>query len=230
MNTIVSLDQVTRTYPLGETTVQALRGVSGEFEQGRIHTIVGPSGSGTSTLLHIVGCMDLPTSGEVRFDGQRLNDLSQRDLTRLRAEHIGFVFQAFHLTPILTVRDNVALALRFVGIPRREARRRVAATLEQVGLGHRLDHRPSQLSGGERQRVAVARALIKEPTLILADEPTGNLDTETGETVIDLLEAINRDHGTTVIMVTHDADIAARSDVVHTMRDGRIVGVRRLAA
>ncbi len=230
MNTIVSLDQVTRTYPLGEATVQALRGVSREFEQGRIHAIVGPSGSGKSTLLHIVGCMDLPTSGEVRFDGQRLNDLSQRDLTRLRAEHIGFIFQAFHLTPILTVRDNVALALRFVGIPRREARRRVAATLEQVGLGHRLDHRPSQLSGGERQRVAVARALIKEPTLILADEPTGNLDTETGETVIDLLEAINRDHGTTVIMVTHDADIAARSDVVHTMRDGRIVGVRRLAA
>jgi putative ABC transport system ATP-binding protein len=230
MNPILSLHNVTRTYPLGESTVHALRGVNVELERGSVHAIVGPSGSGKSTLLHIVGGMDLPTAGEVHFDGQRLDQLSARELTRLRARHVGFVFQAFHLTPILDVCGNVALALRFIGVPRREARRRAAAGLERVGLGHRLTHRPAQLSGGERQRVAVARALVKEPTVILADEPTGNLDTETGERVIDLLESVNRQFGTTVVMVTHDRDLAARADFVHRMRDGRLFGEENAAA
>ena len=182
MTSLISLRNIKKEYQLGETTVHALRGVDLEIERGEYYSIIGPSGSGKSTLLHILGCMDVPTSGEANLNGQALrqgsgqalNGTDEKALTQIRARDIGFIFQAFHLNPILTVRENVAIALRFLGVPKTEAQRRAEACLQKVGMGHRLDHYPSELSGGERQRVAIARALVKSPSLNLADEPTGN--------------------------------------------------------
>jgi putative ABC transport system ATP-binding protein len=222
MTSLISLRNIKKEYQLGETTVQALRGVDLEIERGAYYSIIGPSGSGKSTLLHILGCMDVPTSGEANLNGQPLNGASEKALTKIRAKDIGFIFQAFHLNPILTVRENVAIALRFLGVPKAEAHRRAEACLQKVGMGHRLDHYPSELSGGERQRVAIARALVKKPSLILADEPTGNLDTKRGMEVIELIRQINREEGTTIIQVTHDPEVAAMSDVIIKMRDGQI--------
>jgi putative ABC transport system ATP-binding protein len=223
MNSIIALQNVTKEYQLGQTTVAALRGVTLSLEQSQYYSIIGPSGSGKSSLLHIIGCMDLPTSGEIRLNGSSLNGLKEKDLTRIRAKEIGFIFQAFHLNPILTVRENVAIALRFLGVDKRTALEKAEQWLQKVGLGHRLNHYPSELSGGERQRVAIARAIVKKPALILADEPTGNLDTKTGREIIELLQQINREQNTTVVQVTHDMDIAQVSDTIFTLRDGTIV-------
>lgn len=222
MTSLISLRNITKEYQLGHITVRALRGIDLEIKRGVYYSIIGLSGSGKSTLLHILGCMDIPTSGEANLNGQTLNRINERALTKIRAKEIGFIFQAFHLNPILTVRENVAIALRFLDIPRAEANRQTEACLLRVGMADRLDHYPSELSGGERQRVAIARALVKNPDLILADEPTGNLDTKMGMEIIELIRQINHQEGTTIIHATHDPEVAAMGDVIIKMRDGRI--------
>jgi putative ABC transport system ATP-binding protein len=218
---IVAVD-VTRTYELDGVSVPALRGVSLSVEPTDYMAIVGTSGSGKSTLMHLLGGLDRPTSGTLMIGGRDVSTLSPAEMARLRNETIGFVFQSFHLLARTTARDNVALPLVYRGVGRRERRARAAAMLERVGLGHRLDHRPNQMSGGEQQRVAIARALVTGPSVLLADEPTGNLDSTTGASVLSLLESLNAD-GVAVVLVTHDRDVAARAHRQIVMQDGLIV-------
>jgi ABC-type lipoprotein export system ATPase subunit len=216
---IVELTGVTKGYP---GAVQALRGVDLRVEAGELMAIVGPSGSGKSTLLHLVGTLDRPSEGTVTIAGYDVARLSDRELSALRARHIGFVFQSYHLAEGVSALDNVADGLLYGGHPRRGRRERARAALERVGLGHRMHHRPHQLSGGERQRVAVARAVIGDPDLLLADEPTGNLDTAAGAEVLAVLGELNRS-GTTIAIITHDLDIADRAPRQVRLRDGLIV-------
>ncbi|GIJ48591.1 putative ABC transporter ATP-binding protein [Virgisporangium aliadipatigenens] len=223
MPAVVARD-LSRTYELDGVSVPALRGVSLEVAAGDYVALVGPSGSGKSTLMHLLGGLDRPTAGELLIGGRDVNRLDPAAMATLRNETIGFVFQAFHLLPRTTAVDNVALPLVYRGgIRAAERRRRATAMLARVGLGHRLDHRPNQLSGGEQQRVAIARALVTDPVVLLADEPTGNLDTATGQSVLTLLEEINAERGVALIMVTHDLEVAARARRRITMRDGVIV-------
>ena len=217
---IVARD-VTRTYELDGVSVAALRGVSVTVEARDYVAIVGTSGSGKSTLMHLLGGLDRPTSGTLTIGGRDVATLGPAEMAKLRNETIGFVFQAFHLLARTSARDNVALPLVYRGVGRRERRAKAAAMLERVGLAHRLDHRPNQMSGGEQQRVAIARALVTGPSVLLADEPTGNLDTTTGETVLTLLESLNSE-GVAVVLVTHDRDVAARARRQIVMRDGLI--------
>ena len=218
---VVATD-VTRTYELDGVSVPALRGVSLTVEHADYLAIVGSSGSGKSTLMHLLGALDRPTSGTLLIGGRDVATLSPPEMARLRNETIGFVFQSFHLLTRTSAVDNVALPLVYRGIGRRERRERAGEMLERVGLGHRMDHRPNQMSGGEQQRVAVARALVTDPSVLLADEPTGNLDTVTGQSVLALLESLNHD-GVAVVLVTHDRDVAARAHRQIVMRDGLIV-------
>jgi putative ABC transport system ATP-binding protein len=218
---IVAVD-VTRTYDLDGVSVQALRGVSLTVSATDYMAIVGTSGSGKSTLMHLLGALDRPTSGTLRIGGRDVAELGPAEMALLRNETIGFVFQSFHLLARTTARDNVALPLVYRGTGRRERRERAAEMLERVGLGHRLDHRPNQMSGGEQQRVAIARALVTGPSVLLADEPTGNLDSATGEQVLGLLESLNAD-GVAVVLVTHDREVAQRARRQIVMRDGLIV-------
>jgi putative ABC transport system ATP-binding protein len=222
---IVATD-VTRTYDLGGVTVPALRGVSLTVEQGDYLAIVGTSGSGKSTLMHLLGGLDRPTAGTLVIGDRDVSGLSPPEMARLRNETIGFVFQSFHLLARTTAQDNVALPLVYRGVGRRERRERAAAMLDRVGLAHRVDHRPNQMSGGEQQRVAIARALVTGPSVLLADEPTGNLDSATGQQVLALLESLNAE-GVAVVVVTHDRDVAARSRRQIVMRDGLIVSTPR---
>jgi putative ABC transport system ATP-binding protein len=215
-------ENVSRTYELGGVSVPALRGVSLSVGEGDYVAIVGTSGSGKSTLMHLLGGLDRPSGGTLLIGGRDVATLAPAELARVRNEVIGFVFQSFHLLPRTTARDNVALPLVYRGTARRERRARAAELLERVGLGHRIDHRPNQMSGGEQQRVAIARALVTGPSVLLADEPTGNLDTTTGESVLSLLESLNAD-GVAVVLVTHDRDVAARARRRIEMRDGSIV-------
>ncbi|HLZ39220.1 MAG TPA: ABC transporter ATP-binding protein [Mycobacteriales bacterium] len=225
--TAVELVDVVRSYQLDGVVVQALRGVSLRVEQGEYAAILGPSGSGKSTLMHLLGCLDQPTSGTVRVAGRDVTTLSDAELAALRNRTIGFVFQSFQLLPRTSALDNVALPLVYRGLAAAERRRRAGAALDAVGLAHRLAHRPTQLSGGEQQRVAIARALVGEPRVVLADEPTGNLDTRSGGDVMDILERLNAERGVAVVLVTHEAAVAARARRQVQVRDGLVVSDTR---
>jgi len=218
MNPILSLRDVRRTY--GEPPVAACAGVSLEIERGELVAVVGPSGSGKSTLLNLIGTLDRPTSGTVEIDGLDVAALSDADLSAVRARRIGFVFQQFHLADGVTAVDNVADGLLYLGVARSERRARAKRALERVGLGHRLGHRPHQMSGGERQRVAIARAVVGNPPLLLADEPTGNLDRKNATHALEMMLELKRELGTALIVVTHDEQLAKRFDRVLTMDDG----------
>jgi len=218
---LVRLEKVTKVYRLGEVEVPALRGVDLAVERGHSLALMGRSGSGKSTLLHILGLLDRATTGRVLWDGQDVTGFRADRLAELRGRHIGFVFQTFNLVPTLTAWENVELPLVFLGVPGRERRGRAQAILEQLGLGQRLRHGPHQLSGGEQQRVAIARALAPNPDLILADEPTGNLDSASGQEILKLLSDLHR-QGRTLVMVTHDAEAAQIAERVLRLRDGMI--------
>jgi len=211
-----------KRYVSGDSVVVALAGVSLTLEAGDFVALMGPSGCGKSTLLHICGAMDAPSAGELRFEGQTLTGLADDALTRVRRERIGFVFQAFNLLPTLTVADNIALPCLLAGVPQPEAARRAGALAARVGIAHRLTHYPQQVSGGEMQRAAIARALVHRPSLLIADEPTGNLDSENGERVLALLRELNAETGITILLATHAAEVAAAAGRVIRMRDGRL--------
>ena len=219
---MIRLEDVTRLYRMGESEVRALDGVSLEIGRGEFVALMGPSGSGKSTLLNVLGLLDTPTSGAYVLDGEAVQGLSDDRLAEIRQRKIGFIFQAYHLVPRMAAARNVELPLILAGIEPRERRERVGAGLASVGLTARTSHRPDQLSGGERQRVAIARAMVMRPEILLADEPTGNLDSRTGEEIVDLLTQLNAD-GLTIILVTHDPSIAAHAHRILHMRDGKLV-------
>jgi len=220
---MLAVRDATKSYRQGDAEVKALAGVTLDVATGEFVAIVGPSGSGKSTLLHLMGGLDAPTSGDVLIDGAPISRMTDDEVTIFRRRAIGFVFQFFNLLPTLSAEENVALPLLLDGKRPRDVRDRVTAALDAVGLSHRRGHRPDELSGGEMQRAAIARALVIEPKLILADEPTGNLDSATGEQILELIRQANRDRGATVVMVTHDARAAARGTRLVTMRDGVVV-------
>jgi putative ABC transport system ATP-binding protein len=224
MNTIIETKNVTKTYGMNGVSVQAVRGIDLQVGNAEFVAIVGPSGSGKSSLLHLLGAMDHPTSGEVFFRGKPLSAMRDGARTDLRARQIGFIFQTFNLLPMLNTFENVEVVMRFGGLGRQERKARTEALLHTVGLTDRKRHLPNRLSGGERQRVAVARALANRPALVLADEPTGNLDSATGTGILELLRKICDAEGQTVIMVTHDFRAASYADRVLVLRDGRIRG------
>jgi putative ABC transport system ATP-binding protein len=220
---VARLRGVTRTYRRGAETVQVLQNLDLDVPRGDFLALMGPSGSGKTTLLNLLGGIDRPTSGEIEVDGQRLERMSERQLSRWRARHVGFVFQMYHLLPVLSAERNVELPLLLTGLGRAERRRRVHAALSLVGLADRARHKPAELSGGQEQRVGIARAIVADPDLLLCDEPTGDLDRQSGDEILDLLEALNREQGKTIIMVTHDPHAAARARRTLYMDKGVLV-------
>ena len=220
----IELKSVSKQYRLGKTTVNALRSVSLKIEQGEFVALVGPSGSGKSTTLHIIGALDRPTSGDVLIRETAVSAMSDRELARLRREQIGFIFQSFHLIPVLSVYGNVEFPLLLAKTPKQERRERVMATLDRVGLTGRANHKTEELSGGQRQRVAIARALVTDPTIILSDEPTANLDSQNGKSIIDLMQKLNEEQRVTLVFATHDGSIVSRARRVVRILDGSIIG------
>jgi putative ABC transport system ATP-binding protein len=220
---VIELRNVSRTYKMGSEQIHALDHVDLSIADGEFVAVTGPSGSGKSTLLHVIGGLDTPTAGSVVVDGQDLAQASDRELARFRNRRIGFVFQTFNLQPTYTALENVALPLVFAGVPPREREASARDALAAVGLGERQRHRPAEMSGGERQRVAIARALVTEPAYILADEPTGNLDTTTGHEIVALLDRLHRERALTVLLVTHDREVATLAARQIALRDGRVV-------
>lgn len=223
---VIQVRDVTKTYELGGFAVRALRGVSTDIERGEYVAIMGPSGSGKSTLMHILGCLDMPTTGSYRINGVDVRGLDEDDLSDLRNRYIGFVFQAFNLIPRTRALANVALPLQYAGMPKGKRLERARTALAMVGLSDRADHLPSELSGGQQQRAAVARALVTNPALILADEPTGNLDSHSTHEVLGVFEHLNR-QGRTIVLITHEEEVAAHAKRVIRVRDGRIVADER---
>ena len=218
---VIEVDEVRKTYSNGSLEVEALRGVSFGIQSGEYVAVMGPSGSGKSTLMHILGCLDVPTSGSFWLAGEDVSTMSEDELAHVRNRRIGFVFQQFNLLASLSAWRNVELPLIYAGIDRSARKERALAALDRVGLGDRIEHRPGELSGGQQQRVAVARALVTDPDLILADEPTGNLDSVSARDVLDLLEELHRS-GRTIVLITHDADVATEAERVMRIRDGEI--------
>jgi len=223
---LIELSGIRKTYVLGEIRVEALRGISLSIEAGEFVAIMGPSGSGKSTLMNILGCLDTPTEGVYRLNGSDVSRLDRDELAVIRNRNIGFVFQGFNLLPRTSALENVELPMLYKGLPRQERRRRAAEALERVGLGGRGHHQPHQLSGGQQQRVAIARALVNESPLLLADEPTGNLDSKTSVEIMDVLTGLNRSAGITIVLVTHEPDIARFSRRLIQVRDGLVVSDR----
>ena len=231
MNAIVEARAVIKDYPLGKLKVRALHGVDLVIERGEFTTIAGPSGSGKTTLLNLIGCVDVPTEGTVHVDGQSTGELTDRALTELRLRKLGFIFQSFNLVPVLTVTQNVEFPLLLRGEHTATERANlVQAILDRVGIGQYAKHRPNELSGGQRQRVAIARALVAKPRLVLADEPTANLDSVTGQNIIELMKELNHQEGTTFIFSTHDPRVMERADRIIRIDDGRIVDAQKAAA
>ncbi|PWN06675.1 ABC transporter ATP-binding protein [Rhodohalobacter mucosus] len=218
---IIEIQDLKRHYQMGQATVKALNGVTFNVEENEYIAIMGPSGSGKSTLMNMIGCLDTPTSGEYILNGNRVSELDDSELARVRNREIGFVFQTFNLLPRTDCLNNVELPLIYSGMKGSERKKRATTTLEKVGLGDRLDHKPNELSGGQRQRVAIARALVNDPSILLADEPTGNLDTKTGDEIMVLFEELHR-AGNTIILVTHENDIANYARRIIRLRDGVI--------
>ena len=218
---VIRFENVSRVYQVGGSEVHALDGVSLHIHRGDFVALMGPSGSGKSTLLNVIGCLDTPSSGTYILDAEPVQGLSESRLAEVRRRKIGFIFQSYHLVPRMTALRNVELPLILAGVDPGERRARARSALDSVGLGHRMSHRPDQLSGGERQRVAIARAMVSNPKILLADEPTGNLDTKTGEEIVALLERLNRD-GLTIVLVTHDPRIAAHASRLMLLQDGRL--------
>jgi putative ABC transport system ATP-binding protein len=218
---IILTHKLTRDYDMGGEVVRALRGVSFQIKQNEYVAVMGPSGSGKSTLMNLIGCLDTPTAGEYWLNGQKVSDLDDDALARIRNKEIGFVFQTFNLLPRATALHNVELPLIYAGLAARERRAQAIRALEQVGLGDRMEHRPNELSGGQRQRVAIARALVNVPSILLADEPTGNLDSATSSEIMQVFRDLHR-QGQTIVMVTHEHDIAAHAARVVTLKDGKI--------
>ena len=226
MKMLLEVRDVKKTYRMGKVLVPALRGVSFDVKEGEFLTIFGPSGSGKSTLLHLMGCLDRPDEGEILIDGENVLKLSDDKLAELRLTKIGFVFQFFNLLPRLTALQNVELPLTIAGMPEKGAREKAEKTLKLVGLEARMNHRPFELSGGEQQRVAIARALINDPKIVLADEPTGNLDTKTGWEIVQLMKRLNEEKGQTFIVVTHDPHIAETAHRIVHLKDGVVEGIK----
>ena len=219
---IVSMQEVVKNYHLGKAVVNALRGIDLEVEKGEFICIAGPSGSGKTTLLNLIGCLDKPSSGKIFLDGDDVERLSDNRLSRLRAERIGFIFQTFNLIPVLSAFENAEYPLLLKGVPRASRKNKVLSMLKEVELSDFVRHRPDQLSGGQRQRVAIARALVADPEMILADEPTANLDSETGKAIVDLMRKINQEMKTTFIFSTHDAMVMKYAHRMIRLQDGRI--------
>ena len=229
MQHIVQIEGVHKEYPLGKVTVQALRGVSLDIQTGDFVTIAGPSGSGKTTLLNQIGCVDVPTAGKVYIDGRCTSELTEKELTALRLEKLGFIFQTFNLVAVLDVRQNIELPLLLQGgLSKAERHARVSKLLDAVGLSDQVTQRPNELSGGQRQRVAIARALVTRPSIVLADEPTANLDSETGDRIIDLMKTMNKDFGTTFIFSTHDHRVMTHARRIIKMVDGQLSSDERI--
>jgi putative ABC transport system ATP-binding protein len=226
--TVIRVEKLVKIYQLGKVSIHALRGVSFDVAKGEFLVVMGPSGSGKTTLLNLIGAIDKPTSGRILIEGRDITILSEGELTKLRRHKIGFIFQFYNLIPALTALENVELPMLTAGMPRKDASQRAFQLLDMVGLAERVNHFPDELSGGEQQRVAIARALANKPSVILADEPTGDLDTKTGMEVVQMLHDTSKRENTTVIVVTHDPMITERADRILHLRDGNIVGEKRL--
>jgi len=228
MNNVIEIRNIIRDFPLGQETVHVLKGIDLDIERGDYIAIMGPSGSGKSTLMNLLGCLDTPTSGSYILNGKDVSKMSDDELAEIRNHEIGFVFQTFNLLPRTTALENVALPMIYAGISKKDRTKRAEEVLADVGLADRMDHKPNQLSGGQRQRVAVGRALVNKPSIILADEPTGNLDSKTSKEIMDLLDDIHK-NGNTVIVVTHEEDIAARAHRIIRLIDGMVDSDKRNA-